>query len=105
VATATGMLVAVALTRPVSTQAPARPAGADYTGMAFNFVKIDHFEAYLRDFWMQAQQMHKNGVAPHEAAKRIDMRSHAGNYPTITQAGVNVAGVYRAYEFLDGKAQ
>ena len=75
--------------------------GGAFTGKS----KIDHFQAYLRDFWTQAQQLHKAGVAAEEAAKRIDMRAHAGNYPTITQAGVNVHGVLRAYEFLDGTAR
>ena len=65
--------------------------------------KIDHFQAYLRDFWTQAQELHKARVAAEDAAKRIDMRTHAVNYPTITQPGVNVHGVLRAYEFLDGK--
>jgi glyoxylase-like metal-dependent hydrolase (beta-lactamase superfamily II) len=37
---ATATLAAVAFTRPVSTQAPGKPPGADYTGKAFNFVKI-----------------------------------------------------------------
>lgn len=67
--------------------------------------KIDHFQAYLRDFWTQAQQMHKKGVPAEDAAKQIDMRMHASNYPTITQPGVNPHGVLRAYEFLEGKVQ
>jgi glyoxylase-like metal-dependent hydrolase (beta-lactamase superfamily II) len=67
--------------------------------------KIDHFQAYLRDFWTQAQQQHKARVAAEEAARRIDLRAQSANYPAITQAGVNVNGVLRAYELLDGKVQ
>jgi len=67
--------------------------------------KIEHFQSYLKDFWTQAQQMHKSGVGADEAAKRIDMRSHATDYPAITQPGVNVAGVFRAYDILDGKVK
>lgn len=67
--------------------------------------KIDHFQAYLRDFWTQAQLMRKKGVPAEAAAKQIDMRSHASHYPTITQVGVNPHGVLRAYEFLDGKVK
>jgi cyclase len=67
--------------------------------------KIDHWQAYLRDFWAQAQQMHKASVAAEEAARRIDLRAHASNYPAIAQAGVNVNGVLRAYELLEGKVQ
>lgn len=67
--------------------------------------KIDHFQAYLRDFWSQAQQQHKAGVPAEEAARRIDLRAHAANYPGITQPGVNVNGVLRAYELLEGQVQ
>lgn len=65
--------------------------------------KIDHWQSYVRDFWSQVQQMHKSGVTADEASKRIDLRSHAADYPAITQPGVNVNGVLRAYELLDGK--
>jgi glyoxylase-like metal-dependent hydrolase (beta-lactamase superfamily II) len=67
--------------------------------------KFDHFQAYLRDFWSQAQALHKAGVPAEEAAKRIDMRPHAKNYPTITAAGVQVNGVLRAYELIEGKVR
>lgn len=67
--------------------------------------KIDHFQAYLRDFWAQAEAMHKKGVAAEQAAAQIDMRKHAANYPAITAAGVNWHGVARVYEELEGKAQ
>ncbi len=64
--------------------------------------KIDHWQAYLRDFWTQVQEMHKGHVPAEEASKRIDLRAHAPNYPAITQPGVNVNGVLRAYELLEG---
>lgn len=67
--------------------------------------KIDFWQAYLRDFWSQVQQMHKASVTAEEASRRIDLRAHAANYPAITQAGVNVNGVLRAYELLEGKVQ
>lgn len=67
--------------------------------------KIDHFQAYLRDFQREVQRLHDAGVPPEEAAKRIDMRAHAKNYPSITAAGVIPDGVQRAYELMDGKAQ
>jgi glyoxylase-like metal-dependent hydrolase (beta-lactamase superfamily II) len=74
-------------------------------GMAFGREKIDHFQAYLRDFWSQVQALHKSRVPAEEAAKRIDMRAHAKNYPAITAAGVQVNGVLRAYELMDGTAR
>jgi cyclase len=73
--------------------------GAAFAGKA----KVDHFQSYLRDFWGQAQQLKAAGVAPAEAAKQIDLRSHAADYPAITAPGVLDHGVYRAYDLLDGK--
>ena len=68
-------------------------------------MKIDHWQAYLRDFWTQVEQMHKASVSAEDASKRIDMRSHAANYQAITQPGVNVNGVLRAYELMEGKVK
>jgi cyclase len=65
--------------------------------------KIDQFQSYLRDFWSQAQKLHTSGVKADEAAKQMDMRSHATDYPSITTPGVLDHGVYRAYELMDGK--
>ena len=67
--------------------------------------KIDHFAAYLRDFWTQAQALHAAGVPAEEAAKRIDLRAQAAHYPAITAPGVLWHGVARAYELLEGRAQ
>lgn len=67
--------------------------------------KIDHFQAYLRDYWTQAQALHKAGVSVDEAAKQMDMRKHVAHYPALTAPGVLWHGVARAYEELEGKAQ
>ncbi len=67
--------------------------------------KIDHFQAYLRDFWTQAQALRKAGVSVDDAAKRIDLRAHAANYPALTTPGVLWHGVARAYEEIDGTAR
>lgn len=67
--------------------------------------KIDHFEAYLRDFWAQAKAFHDAKVPAQEAAQKMDMRKQAANYPTITAPGVLWHGVARVYEELDGNAQ
>ena len=75
--------------------------GAAFQGKA----KIDQFQSYLRDFWSQAETLHAAGVKPEDAAKRIDMRSHAADYPTLTTAGVLDHGVYRAYDLMDGKVR
>lgn len=75
--------------------------GAPFRGKA----KIDHFEAYLRDFRAQAEALHKAGVSAQDAAARIDMRKHAANYPALTTPGVLWHGVARVYEELDGTAR
>ena len=79
----------------------AEPSGFAIQGKA----KIDHFQSYLRDFWSQAQKLHAAGVKPEEAAKLIDLRSHAPDYPTLTTVGVLDHGLYRAYDLMDGKVR
>lgn len=67
---------------------------------------VDHWQAYLRDFWAQAQKFHKAGTPWDEAAKQVDLRGQAVNYPTIRAAGITPNhGMRRAYEILDGKIQ
>ena len=76
--------------------------GRAFTGKA----KLDHWQAYLRDFWSQAQKFHKAGVPWEEAAKQVDLRAQAANYPTIRAAGITPNhGMLRAYEILDGKVR
>jgi glyoxylase-like metal-dependent hydrolase (beta-lactamase superfamily II) len=68
--------------------------------------KIDHFQQYLRVLYSEAKRMHDAGVPMEEAAKTIDLRSQAVNYPQIKSVGlVPPHGVYRVYELLDGKFQ
>jgi cyclase len=75
--------------------------GDAFTGKA----KIEHWQAYLREFWSQVQARHKAGTSAEEASKRIDLRAHVKNYPALTQPGVAVNAVLRAYELLEGKVQ
>jgi cyclase len=68
--------------------------------------KIDHFQQYLRLLYSEARRMHDAGIPMEEAARTIDLRSQAVNYPTLKSVGlVPPHGVYRIYELLDGKAQ
>lgn len=74
--------------------------GRAFTGKT----KLEHWQAYLRDFWAQAQKFHKAGVPWEEAAKQVDLRGNAVNYPGIRAAGITPNhGMRRAYELLDGK--
>jgi cyclase len=64
--------------------------------------KIDQLQAYMRDFWARARELHAAGVPAADAAARIDMRDHAASFPAIRAAGVQVQAVERAYELLEG---
>ena len=76
--------------------------GAAFTDMA----KLTHWQAYLRDFWAQAQKFHKAGTPWEEAAKLVDLRGNAVNFPTIRTAGITPNhAMRRAYEILDGKVK
>jgi cyclase len=74
--------------------------GRAFTGKA----KLDHWQAYLRDFWAQAQKFHASRVPWEEAAQQVDLRGQAVNYPAIRAAGITPNhAMRRAYELLDGK--
>jgi cyclase len=67
--------------------------------------KLDHWQAYLRDFWDQAQALHAAKVPWEEAAKQIDLRKQAVHYPKITAQGITPIVMARAYDLLDGTAK
>ncbi|HXG86977.1 MAG TPA: MBL fold metallo-hydrolase [Vicinamibacterales bacterium] len=63
--------------------------------------KLSHWQAYLRDFWAQAQKFHQTGVPAEEAAKQVDLRGNAINYPGIRTPGITPNhAMLRAYELL-----
>jgi len=49
--------------------------------------------------WRLKQQ----GVSAEDAVKRIDMSAHKDHYPPNANLGVNLLGVQRMYELLDGR--
>jgi len=76
--------------------------GAAFTDMA----KLDHWQAYMRDFWAQAQKFHKAGTPWDEAAKQVDLRGNATNYPMIRAPGITPNhAMRRAYEILNGQVK
>jgi cyclase len=76
--------------------------GRPMTGKA----SLDHWQSYIRDFWAQAQKFHKAGTPWEEAAKQVDLRAQATNYPTIKAPGITPNhAMRRAYEILDGKVK
>jgi glyoxylase-like metal-dependent hydrolase (beta-lactamase superfamily II) len=62
---------------------------------------ITAFQSYLRDIVDQASKLRKQGVSADEAAKRVDLRAHAKDFPLIQGPGVEIRGVRRIYAWLD----
>jgi glyoxylase-like metal-dependent hydrolase (beta-lactamase superfamily II) len=73
--------------------------GAAFQGKA----RVDQFQSYLRDFWSQAEKLHAAKVPAGDAAKQIDLRSHAADFPALTSIGILDHGVYQAYDLMEGK--
>jgi cyclase len=61
-------------------------------------------QACLRDLWCQAQQLKAAGVAPDDAATRIDLRVHAARFTRLAQIGFESVAVRRIYEVIDERA-
>jgi cyclase len=62
---------------------------------------ITAFQSYLKDLISRGAALKKQGVSADEAAKRIDMTSHAKDFPQITGPGAEVRGIRRLYAWLD----
>ena len=62
--------------------------------------RITYLQEYMRDFWVKVQEQKRFGATAEEASRRIDMRSHAAHFPSITAVGADIDGVRRAYELL-----
>jgi glyoxylase-like metal-dependent hydrolase (beta-lactamase superfamily II) len=65
--------------------------------------RVRHYQAYLRDLWTRAGQLKQQGVPAEEAAKRVDLTSHKGNFPTIQGPGVDARAMVRIYDLMDGR--
>jgi glyoxylase-like metal-dependent hydrolase (beta-lactamase superfamily II) len=68
---------------------PAR--GAAFKGKT----KIDALQSYLRDVLSQTTELLNKGMSVEEAARRVDLTSHARDFPQITGPGVAVDAVKR----------
>jgi len=62
---------------------------------------ITAYQDYLNDLIVKGNELKRSGVTPEDAAKRIDMTSHAKDFPQITGPGVDVRGTRRLYAWLD----
>ena len=66
---------------------------------------ITEFQSYLTDLLAQAAKLRAQGVSADEAAKRVDLTSHAKAFPDIQGPGAEVRGVRRVYAWMDEKAR
>src|SRR5215472_11256931 len=62
---------------------------------------ITAYQAYLTDLVNQVTKLKSEGVAPDDAAKRVDLTAHAKDFPQITGHGAEIRGVRRMYAWLD----
>jgi glyoxylase-like metal-dependent hydrolase (beta-lactamase superfamily II) len=66
---------------------------------------ITAFQSYLTDVMAQAAKLKAQGVSADDAAKRVDLRSHAKDFPDIEDVGAEVRGVRRIYAWMDEKGR
>jgi len=59
--------------------------------------KITAFQQYLRELIAQVDAFRRQGLSAEDAAARVDLTKHAGEFPQIRTAGVDVATVRRLY--------
>jgi len=62
---------------------------------------ITAFQSYMTDILAQVAKLRAQGVSADDAAKRVDLRSHAKDFPDIEDVGAEVRGVRRIYAWMD----
>ena len=66
---------------------------------------ITAFQSYLTDVTTQVAALRKQGLSPEDAAKRVDLTSHAKDFPQIQGPGAEIRGIRRIYEWMDQRRQ
>ena len=61
---------------------------------------ITAFQSYLRDIVQQVTMLRQQGVGAEEAARKVDLTSHAKDFPQIQGPGADIRGMRRIYEWL-----
>ena len=64
---------------------------------------ITAFQSYLTDLLAQVAKLKAQGISADEAAKRVDLTSHAKAFPDILGPGAETRGVRRVYAWMDEK--
>lgn len=62
---------------------------------------ITAFQDYLRDVLKQVATLRAQGVSAEDAARRVDLRSHAKDFPDIESVGAEPRGIRRVYAWMD----
>ncbi len=66
---------------------------------------ITAFQSYLRDVLAQVAKLRAQGVTADDAAKRVDLTSHAKDFPDIESVGAEVRGIRRVYAWMDERGR
>jgi cyclase len=62
---------------------------------------ITAYQAYLTDLTKQVANLRASGASAEDAARRVDLTSHAKDFPQITGPGADIRGVRRIYAWMD----
>jgi len=65
--------------------------------------RIRKYQSYLRDLWTQAGDLKKQGLSSDEAARKVDLTSHKGDFANLTAPGVDPRAMLRIYDVMDGR--
>jgi glyoxylase-like metal-dependent hydrolase (beta-lactamase superfamily II) len=66
---------------------------------------ITAFQSYLTDITKKVADLRAQGATPEQAAQRVDLTSHAKEFPQITGPGADLRGVRRIYTWMDERAR
>src|SRR5260370_1076132 len=66
---------------------------------------ITAYQGYLKDLTAQVAKMRAQGMTADQAAQKVDLTSHKGDFPQITGPGADVRGVRRMYQWMDQSAK
>lgn len=75
--------------------------GAPFTSKGL----VTAYQSYLRDVLAQTAKLRAQGVSADDAAKRVDLRSHAKDFPDIEDVGAEVRGIRRIYAWMDERGK
>ena len=66
---------------------------------------ITAFQSYLSDITAKVAGLRAQGLTADQAASRVDLTSHAKDFPQITGPGADVRGVRRIYAWMDERGK